>query len=465
MTEHPKGHPEGKQRPSTEHHASEGAIRSFLQRVRRRLVADRFLNFLCTDLLVGLSLIAVAILLDRLLFPGLYRWELVSLILGLSLAVTLGRTFIRGRLSLFQTAVEADRRLGLNERVSSACYTHDFESGGARESLNGGGRELDHEWANLVLEDAGRSLEGLSIPESCTLRPGRRARWLALPLILSVALALWVPSFDPLGLRASDEPEDALVKNAMEEEQKKLDKELEELLKKAEEQDSDEARKLLKLLAEQVAKRGPTQSPPSDPQTAQGKKGQKNAHKNALLELARREEVLKKGVNNKKFQALRKTLKELAGLQVKSAQHTRALQAALKDGDFAKAKRELDALKKRLAALSKKKPSELTKEEKELLKKLQEELASLSRNAGALGQLAPNLSSLGSMGAGDFQQMFENMDQFGMDLDSLAKMSNDLDFLNQALQMIQMSKQDLAQLAKHKCPNCGKKLGNGKGGT
>ena len=79
--------------------------------------------------------------------------------------------------------------------------------------------------------------------------------------------------------------------------------------------------------------------------------------------------------------------------------------------------------------------------------------------------MAPGLSSLGSMSAADLGQMLQGMDQFGMDLDSLAKMSNDLDFLNQALQMIQLSKQDLAQLAKHKCPNCGKKLGNGKGGT
>ena len=85
---------------------------------------------------------------------------------------------------------------------------------------------------------------------------------------------------------------------------------------------------------------------------------------------------------------------------------------------------------------------------------------------GALAQMAPNLSSFGgSMGAADLQQMLDNMEQFGLDLDSLAKLSNDLDFLNQALEMIQLSKQDLAQLAQHKCPNCGKKLGDGKGGT
>lgn len=452
--------PEGNESESVESPPSEGTIPSFLRRVRRRLVADRVLNFLCTDLLVGLSLVAAAILLDRLLLPGLYRWELVAVVLGLSIACTIVRMFAWGKLSLFHTAVEADRRLGLSERVSSACYTtHDFDSSGE------GGSAPDREWASLVLQDAGRSLEGISVSESFPVKPRRRALWLVVPVVVGAALALWVPSYDPFGLVASDPPEDALVKKAMAEEKKKLDKELEELLKKAEKEDSEEARKLLKLLAEQTARKE-TPSSPSNPEKAQGKKGEKNsAQKTALLELARRENVLKKGVNQEKFQALKKALKELQGLQVKSAQHTRALQAALKDGDFAKAKRELDALKKKLADLSKKKPSELTKEEKELLKKLQEELARLSRDAGGLGQLAPNLSTFGgSLGAADLQQMLDNMDQFAMDLDALAKLSNDLDFLNQALQMIQLSKQDLAQLAQHKCPNCGKKLGK-SGGT
>ena len=461
----------------------DGGLQSFLRRVRRRLLADRFLNFLLSAVLVGLIVIAVAVLLDRLVFPGLFRWELAALILGLSFVVTAWKTFGRGGVSLFHAAVAADSRLGLKERVASACCTHSFEAGGTlprnrrvlpRNAEDSGSRlasmtDSNREWETLVVQDASRSVEGVAVSEAFPVGPRRRTLWFGLPVVVGVALAFLVPRYDPLGLRAGDEPEDALVKMAMAEEKKKLDEELEELLKKAEEQDAEEAKNLLKLLTEQAAKREKARSGPSDPQKAQGKKGQKNGpQKSALLELARREDVLKKGLGSKKFRALKKALKELQGMQVKSAQYTRALQAALKDGDFAKAKKELAALKKRLAKLSGKKRSELTAKEKELLRKLQEELSRLSRDGGALAQLAPNLSSLASsLGGGDLEQMLANMGKFDMDLDSLAKMSNDLDFLNQALQMIKLSKEDLAKLAQHKCPNCGKKLGksNKPGGT
>ena len=433
---------------TAEQGGADALLGSFVKRVQRRIFAGRVLNALSTDLLIALFAASVVVVLDRTLWPGLLRWEVIAGLLGAAVVVACTRSLFFQRVSPEQAAAAADHHLGLKERVATARYAKSIAAEG--------------EWERLVVDDARRSVEGVDVNSGFPLKPKRSPLWFVPPIALGVALAIWLPNFGGL-VPGADPTDPKEAKKAIAEEKKKLDKKLEELKKEAEKRDS-EAKKILAMLAKQPEQ---PEKPKNAPEKAGAKSGNE-ARKDAFVQIARKEDIIKKGLAGEKFKKLAKSLEEMRGLEVRKAKHSRALQQALKSGDFKKAAEEAKKLKEELAALSKKMPSELTEEEKKKLAALKEELARLARNTPSLASMSKGLQNLpDTMKGAGLESLLKNMDQLQMDMSELDKLAMDMDMLQQALDAMKMSKQDLAKALAHKCPNCGKKKkpGDKPGGT
>jgi hypothetical protein len=430
-------------------------LASFLSQVRRRLLADRFLRNVAVDLIIASSLLVVFLFLDRTFFPGVASlWAFSGLILA-AVLVSILRTLLLNRATALETAEVADERLRLKERVSSALYLRRV-CGGPQDA--GSDAQRRPEWLQLVEDDATRSIATVPIRERFPVRVPRVFAWALLPLVMSGALSLWLPSFDFLGIGGRKEAA-AREMNTISEEEKKLAKLLAAIAKKAEEQKLPEAKNLMELLAQQTR-----QAKTNEPQANQAQKAPGDPRKRALVQMTRREDAIRKGLNGQKYKRLKDALDDMKGLDLKKPDVTKKLQEALKNGDLKKAQKELDKLQDDLDKLAGKDPSELPPEERERMRKLAEELKRLARDSKAFSSFSKALSGASSqLGGGGLSAAQAGLSGLQMDLQSLALLGDEMEMLDQALKYVKAAK---AQLGKpHKCPNCGKKLGNKPGGT
>lgn len=153
-----------------------------LRKVRRRMMFQRWLAFNVKALLISLTLCVLLQVVTRL-FPGILAPEplyLAVLILGI-LGATAWTVYRRPR--LLDAALEADNRLGLQERVTSSLALAD----------------ADGPMIDALHADARRRLAGLDTAHAFPLYPPRAARWLAVPL-LAFVLASFMPDIDLFGL-------------------------------------------------------------------------------------------------------------------------------------------------------------------------------------------------------------------------------------------------------------------------
>ncbi len=435
--------------------SASAVLARLLSRVRRRVFLDRMVGNISLDLTLAAIAWVLLLALDRTLFPGVADWPWVAALFGTALAVSLLRSIVWGRLGRRDAAVLADKRLVLKERVSSTVY--------AEERLAG-----DADLRRLLEVDAARAVEKAPVVDSFPIRFPRFAAWVFVPLAIAGALWLWLPAFDLLGHGARRE---ALAdeKKLVEDEKKKLDEKIKELLKEAEDKKLPDAQKVLELLAQQPQANANAEKK----EASNADKAEKSAgepRKEAMVEMSRREDALKKGLENQKFDPLKEAQKALKSLDLKSADLTRKLQEALKDGDFEKAKKEMEDLKSELTKLSEKKPSDLTEEEKARLQKLSDELGKLAKDSSSLSKFSKALSkasqglSAQGQSSPNLPDSLESLSQSMEDLESLSQLAQQMDMLDQALDLVQLSKDKLANL--HKCPNCGKpKVGSKPGGT
>jgi hypothetical protein len=414
-----------------------------LRRIRRRLVLDRLFRNAAADLLLSLSILVALLVADRVFFPGLVTLQVLGAVLLVSLAVSLARTVLLAPVSLLSAAVTADSRLRLKERVSSAMYR-----GGTDRTAGVEGRDG---WGRLIEADATHALARVRLTEHFPVRPPRLLAWTLIPLAVLGIVSLYVPSFDVLGVGARKEAS-AKAKAAVEEKEKKLEEDLAALEKKAEERALEEAKKLLELLRQHALKRDLEPKDPAGEKKAEP--GARDPKTEALVSMTRLEDEIKKAAEGKKLEPLKEAAKALKALDLKEADLTRKLREALKEGDFKKAKKALDDLKEEAASLAAKKPSEMTKEEKERLQKLADELGKLSSDSKALSKLSSALAKASSgLSAKDFPNALESLQMSGEELESLARLADEMDLLDQALELVKLSKEDLARLMS--CPECG----------
>ena len=144
----------------------------------------------------------------------------------------------------------------------------------------------------------------------------------------------------------------------------------------------------------------------------------------------------------------------MKSLELKNSEVTRKVTEALKEGDFEQAKKALDDLKDELSKLAGKKPSELSAEEKARMEKLSAELSRLSKNSPALSRLSSALSRASSqLNSSDLSSALDSLSASQDEFESLTKLAQEMDVLDQALELVQLSKEELAEL--QACPECG----------
>ncbi len=408
--------------------------------IRRREIFTRILGILSTHLLVFLSLFTGYFLAQRLFsFPD---HTLAVLIAALSLAVlsTLLRVIWLLRFSLFDAAVLADDRLRLKERASSAFYLRQQP-----DPLR------DPAWSELIQRDGERSLAGGDLKKHFPIRIPWSARWILAPVALTLLFTL-IPPIDLLGLR-ENRLIDAALRKEVERKRDELAEKLEELRKEAKKSDP-EVEKALEAFKKSDLEKKKGELPP---------KGE-DVKREAMVKFTRLEEAVKKSLSRERFDRLKQFLDRFPPGSMSRSPLTGKIREALKEGDFAKAQSELGKLSEDLRALLKKKESgELSKEDEEKLKNLSEELQRLSRDAKLLSNLAGALQGASmSMSAGDLSKALENLQGLDGELLRLDRLAEEMKFLEDALELAQLSLDDLGKL--HKCPNCGK-LSYNPGGT
>jgi hypothetical protein len=425
--------------------AERDMLKAALARIRRREIASRLLSIASLDLLIALSGYAGYLLVERIF--GLRERALPVLLaaLGAALLATAIRAAITLRFSTFGAALLADDRLKLKERVSSAVYLERHPE-----------PARDTGWRKLVQADGERSLAGVDIRRHFPVRLPRFLRWTCLPALLALVFGL-LPPLDLLGLKSGRLAE-AEMRREVERKREELAKALEEIKKEAEKPPDPEIQKLLDALKKRPGEEAASEKKEEPPP------GADQAKKEALVQIARLEEVLKKELERSQFGELKEFLDRFPPGSMSRSPLTGAVREALKSGDFKKGMDELKKLEDQLAALSQKaKDGKLTPEELERMKKLSEELSRLGKDSALLSKLASGLSqAAGGLSASDFSQALEGLKDAQNELQSLEQLLKDLKQLENALDLAQLSAEEIASL--HRCPNCGK-ISQKPGGT
>lgn len=168
---------------SAQDHRDDVLVRT-LKRLRRRLFAQMAFRHALHGLLVGAALALVWVIACRL-FPVLGDPLIPAAILG-GVSVLAGvAVAIARRPSLLQTALEADRRLELRERITSS-----LELAGVEGPM-----------VEAVHADARRLLESRNAAEQFGFVAPRVTRWAAAAVAAFGVAYLFLPEFDLLGQR------------------------------------------------------------------------------------------------------------------------------------------------------------------------------------------------------------------------------------------------------------------------
>ena len=381
---------------------------------------------------VGLIAIALPKLVDlgsRDYVANSTTWMGIWLGGGTFLAVVVAgaASFIR-RATSFQSAVEIDRRAGLDERTATAI------------SL-GNSNDLKGPAEQIVIEDANRRLDGIDLSKLFNVRFARTSP-LSLLILLSGLLIGWaVPNAKTSETPVLD-PTEVVNREQLEETSKDLKEKLLEQLKIAEEAGLEEAAELFKALEKQASELD------SD------------------REMSKKEALVK--LNDLKDQ-LESRAKELG--DAKQMQQTFAklddikegpadkLVQAMKDGNFEKANEQLSELAEQLGdeALSPEQKQAMKEQLEELAEKLSEMANQQQQQEEALEQRIAEAQRQGDLEkAAELQEQLEQMQKqqgnSSQQLQDLAQMlQNASESLNselgdpQNMQQAQQGLQDLAQ--------------------
>jgi hypothetical protein len=456
-------------------------IRKQVSRARRRLWVELFLNRLIRCWFVTLLVAAAAIAMPKLVavenLPAQWTAAWLGGAIGGGLLAALLWTWLRGRSEL-DAAMEIDRRFELKERIAS--------------SLSLPPEAVETPAGRALLNDALRAISRLEIDQRFRIHLGRSA-WL--PLGPALVALLLIALVDNKQAQSSPDPaSQKLSKQELQNTTKALREKLAELRKPAPKKGLKEAEDLLLQVDKKVEDLG---------KKALDRKQTLVKLNDFVKELNERREKLG-GDNELK--------KQLAGMKDFSKGPADKMVDAMKNGDWEKAKQELQNLKDQVkngkldaaskrelqkqleqlknkleqaAADRKQAIEELKKQVAEQKKKgnlaeagqLQQKLDQMQkqqRQAQKLGQLAKQLAQAqAAMQQGDQQAAAQAMDQLMQQLDALKKEMNEGELLDMAMDQLEMAKNAVGckECMGEGCEACQGALGNmmsnrlGKGGN
>lgn len=391
-------------------------IKRQVKRAQWRLNFNQFLTMVSwsmfASLLVGVIGLAIPKIWVLQIDAVVWQWSWIAGSAAVGLIVASVWTYLARR-SAIEAAIELDRRFGLRERVSS--------------TLSLAPQELDSEVGRALVNDASRRVERIDVRDQFKVQPSWR---LVLPVVSAIAIVgiTLLPNAALKQATASTTPpteSQKVVKAAAE----KLKQKLRDTQKKAEELGLKDA-ELLKQIDREV-----------DKLTAKDGLDRKDAMIK-INDLAKEVQKKKEGLAG--ADEMRKNLEKLKDVQKGPADKTAD---ALKNGDFGKAKEELEKLQQDLkdGKLSQEKKEELAKQLEQLSEKLK---GMADEHKEARENLAKDIEK--KMQSGDPKQMAEASDL----QEKLDKMDT------QAAQMEKMNERMSEKLAEcAKCMKSGSKEG------
>jgi hypothetical protein len=311
-------------------------IEKQVRRARWRLALERFVRVLGWCCFATLLAAAVLIGVDKVRSLGVEWWGWVAGAVGLGLLAAVGWAALRAR-SPLDAAIELDRRFGLKERVSSTLALSP--------------EERASEIGQALVADAARRVGRVEVDERFGISPGRQILLPLVPLVLAVAVALFVSPMvaeNPAGATPS-EVDEKQVKEPVESLHKKLVRKREE----AEKADLKDAQDLFRRLEQGTE------------DLAEKSKGDKKQALVELNDLNRQIEQRRSKLGG--AEEIRKQLNQLKDLSSGPADK---LAEELKRGNFDKARDQLEQLQADLAS------GKLTPEDQE---KLADQLAQMQK--------------------------------------------------------------------------------------
>jgi septal ring factor EnvC (AmiA/AmiB activator) len=381
-------------------------IRKQVSRARRRLWVELLLNRLIRCWFVTLLVAATAVAIPKLVtienLPAHWSAAWIVGAIGVGLLVALLWTWLRGRSEL-DAAMEIDRRFELKERIAS--------------SLSLPAEAAQSEAGQALLNDALRAINRLDIDDRFRIHVGRAA-WLPLgPALLAALLVVLVD--DQHSQNTANATSQAIAKEAVANSAQASRKKIEEIRKEAAKKGLKDAEDLLLQVdkkVENIAKK-------------------ESDHKQALVklndlakELAERREKL--GSDNQ-------LKKQLAGMKDFSKGPADKMMDAMKNGNWDKAKQELQKLNDQLKSgkMSESSKKELQKQLEQLKQKLEQ--ASAERKA-AIDDLKKQIAEQKKQGhlaeAGKLQQKLDQMQKQQKQSKQLGQMAKQLAQAQKALQ-------------------------------
>ncbi len=402
---------------------------------QRRMNIQTFAAWLPWSLAATWFVGLIAIALPKLVDLGSHdyvanstTWMGIWLGGGTVLAVVLAgaASFIR-RASSFQSAMEIDRRAGLDERTATAI---------SLEKSN----DLKGPAGQIVIEDANRRLDGIDLSKLFNVRFARTSP-LSLLILLSGLLIGWaVPNAKTSETPVLD-PTEVVNREQLEETSEDLKEKLLEQLKIAEEAGLEEAAELFKALEKQASELD------SD---------RKMSKKEALVKLNDLKDQLEsraKELGDAK--QMQQTFAKLDDIKEGPADK---LVQAMKDGNFEKANEQLSELADQLGdeALSPEQKQAMKEQLEELAEKLSEMANQQQQQEEALEQRIAEAQRQGDLEkAAELQEQLEQMQKqqgnSSQQLQDLAQMlQNASESLNSELgdpQNMQQAQQGLQELA------------------
>lgn len=397
-------------------------LRAQVSRARQKLILEQFLRRLVWCMLVALVAALVAVAAPRLIaienLPPNWDlgWLIGAVVAGLAAAAIW--TFFSKRSSL-DAAVELDHRYELRERIAS--------------SLSLSPEELASPAGLALVNDAIRAATRIDVDDKFRVRLDRRAWWPLVPAAIALVLVGFVDTREAVSGLDPDSP--AAQSKQVKQSVASLRKKLEEQRKKAEQQQLKAAEGIFKKIEEGT--REITQKPEVDRTKAAVK----------LNDLAkeleqRRQELGGKEGLKKQFQSMKNLG---AGPAEKAAQ-------AMKDGDWQKAKQEIEKLAKAIkeGKLSENEKQELAKQIEQMKDKLAAAAEAQKQAAEDLKKQIEEQKKQGNLAkAGELQQKLDELQKQQPQLDKMQQLAQQMGQIQQGLQKGdgEQAAQAMAQMA------------------
>ena len=304
-----------------------------------------FLYVCCAVLLLAI--------IDRVGASPLFSWNIVFIIAGVGGIFILILEWTANSFSTVEAAYELDDRMQLRDRISSALASKD----------------IDTPFSKVVLEDALQIVESkqvvASMPKHFPIVLPKRFNWV-LGVIAATVMVLWTPQW---GFFQSDN--NTSVASAVIASRENIETSIDAVL---EELQSD--KELNEALEEELAElAATTQNNVVDPETMR---------RDALRKMTDLQKRLDEMLQDENALAFEEMLRRMQQLKLPKSGNTVPMVAALKNGNFDKAKKEFDTLQEKMESAT------LTEQER---KELEKQLEALSEQLNKLSDLNESLAS------------------------------------------------------------------------